>query len=250
MSRDSVLGTFVVATVLCVVCSLVVSGAAVGLKEEQRRNKELDKKKNVLIAAGLADKSTSSEEIDGIFDSQINEVDVDLATGKIVEDEAEVEQGKETLVAVEPPDALMGVRERPEVLTVYEIRESEGGPTSGYIFPVEGKGLWSTLKGFLALEADGQTVRGITFYSHAETPGLGGEVDNPKWKSQWKGKQVYDESGEVDLNVIKGTASNEHQIDGLSGATITSKGVDHIVDYWLGPNGFGPYLKSQTGEES
>ncbi|MEM1151359.1 MAG: NADH:ubiquinone reductase (Na(+)-transporting) subunit C, partial [Pseudomonadota bacterium] len=113
--------------------------------------------------------------------------------------------------------------------------------------PVQGKGLWSTLKGFLALDADGQTVRGITFYSHKETPGLGGEVDNDAWKAKWPGKKVYDDRGQVALGVVKGSGSGDYQIDGLSGATITSNGVDGIVEYWLGDNGFGPFIASQTG---
>jgi Na+-transporting NADH:ubiquinone oxidoreductase subunit C len=111
---------------------------------------------------------------------------------------------------------------------------------------VYGKGLWSTLYGFLSVEADKATVRGITFYKHAETPGLGGEVDNANWKQLWHGKQAFDSDGAVALGVIKGKAPAEdpHAVDGLSGATITSNGVDDMVKYWLGPEGFGKFLAS------
>ncbi|MEM8865071.1 MAG: Na(+)-translocating NADH-quinone reductase subunit C [Planctomycetota bacterium] len=244
MSRDSLLGTFLVATILCVACSLLVSGAAVVLESQQEANQRLDKKKNVLLAAGLVEKSAKAKVIDEVYEKNIREIPVDLATGEVVSEDAAAE-GSENMVPVEPADALMGVRERPEVLTVYKIVSEEDESLQGYIFPVEGKGLWSTLQGFLALQADGQTVRGITFYKHAETPGLGGEVDNQKWKDSWQGKKVYGEEGDVELDVIKGTASNEYQVDGLSGATITSNGVDGIVEYWLGENGFGPFIKSQ-----
>lgn len=240
MQPNSVGGTFLVATVLCIACSLVVSSAAVGLSARQADNKELDRKKNVLLAAGLCEPSASAGVVSETFASRIEEEVVELP---VPEDAAE---GAE-LVPVVPADALMGVRERPRTLTAYKILAEDADGVEGYIFPVEGKGLWSTLKGYLAVKSDGQTVEGITFYSHAETPGLGGEVDNQNWKNKWKGKKIYDAAGEVDLDVIKGVAGNDFQIDGLSGATITSNGVDGMVSYWFGEQGFGPWLKDQTG---
>ena len=91
---------------------------------------------------------------------------------------------------------------------------------------------------------DGQTVKGISFYAHAETPGLGGEVDNPKWKALWRGKKLYNEQGELKLTVVKGEAAagHEHHVDGLSGATLTSVGVANLIKYWMGEQGFAQYL--------
>ena len=122
------------------------------------------------------------------------------------------------------------------------------------ILPMHGKGLWSTLYGFLAVESDAQTVSGIVFYEHAETPGLGGEVDNPRWRSTWKGRKVYGDDGQPKIEVIKGAAgsasSDPFHVDGLSGATITSRGVSYLVQFWMGDDGFKPYLtrfKTQEG---
>jgi Na+-transporting NADH:ubiquinone oxidoreductase subunit C len=117
------------------------------------------------------------------------------------------------------------------------------------ILPIHGYGLWSTLYGFIALEGDLKTVVGLGFYQHAETPGLGGEVDNPNWRQQWTGKVVYDEDGEVAVQVLKGSVDSsnpnaEHQVDGLAGATLTSRGVEALVRFWLGENGFGPFLEN------
>ncbi len=95
------------------------------------------------------------------------------------------------------------------------------------------------------------TVKGLGFYEHGETPGLGGEVDNPKWKEIWEGKKAYTSSGEVGLTVIKGTAppDSDYKIDGLSGATLTSKGVDNLVHFWLGEQGYKTFLtKLKNGE--
>ena len=119
------------------------------------------------------------------------------------------------------------------------------------VIPIHGYGLWSTLYGFLALESDLQTISGITFYEHGETAGLGGEVDNPAWKSQWQGKTLY-EAGEVRLEVLKGTvnpasADAKYQVDGLSGATLTSRGVNNLISYWMGEDGFGPVLQDIRG---
>jgi len=115
------------------------------------------------------------------------------------------------------------------------------------VLPVEGKGLWSTLYGFLALDKDVNTIKGLTFYQHGETPGLGGEVDNPKWKALWPGRKAFGDDGQPKIAVIKGqagpVAEDPYQVDGLSGATITARGVSHLVQFWLGTHGFGPYLK-------
>lgn len=263
MQRDSTLYTFTVALVLCIACSLLVSGAAVLLSKQQNINKEIDRKKNILLAAGLCEPGASAKEVDDIFGKRIRETLVDLDTGKPV-NEAEVnvasydprKAAKDPLMnqPVEPNSALMGISKREPYASVYQIVD-ESEQLEGYILPVYGKGLWSTLYGFIALQEDRQTVLGITFYEHAETPGLGGEVDNPNWKKQWPGKVALDDGGEVEIQVIKGKMGSDdpaakNTVDGLSGATITTKGVNGLVRYWLGPEGFGPYLANQGGGAS
>jgi Na+-transporting NADH:ubiquinone oxidoreductase subunit C len=114
--------------------------------------------------------------------------------------------------------------------------------------PIEGYGLWGFLYGFIAMEADGETIAGITFYLHMETPGLGGEVDNPTWKGLWRGKKAFrPSSDEVAIAVIK-NASDEYGVDALSGATITSRGVTNMLTFWFGEHGFGPFLAKVRAE--
>ncbi|TWT36371.1 Na(+)-translocating NADH-quinone reductase subunit C [Posidoniimonas corsicana] len=252
MQRDSTAGTFIVATVLCVVCSFLVAGTAQLLDGKIKSNKVVDRKKNVLIAAGLVDASASPEQVDKEYDDKIKEVMVDLATGQPVSDD-ELPKGYDPKKAANDPklnvpvenNALMGIRNREPYAPVYKIA------SGGYVLPVYGKGLWGTLWGFLALEDDATTVKGITFYDHKETPGLGAEIaDSEQWKEQWPGKKAIDSNGDVQLQVKKGkTASDnpafDYTIDGVSGATITSKGVDHLIKYWLGDDGFGKYLAKQ-----
>jgi len=134
---------------------------------------------------------------------------------------------------------------------IYKVKAEKG--FSKLILPVYGKGLWSTMYGFIALDKNLRTIKGFTFYEHGETPGLGGEVDNPLWKKLWIDKQAYDLDGKVIIKVIKGKVSSndlraDHLIDGLSGSTLTTRGVDNLVRFWLGENGYSPFLRHLKGE--
>ncbi len=257
MKRDSTVQTLVVATMLCVVCSVIVAGAAVGLLPLQEANKRLDKKKNVLIAADVISEGqvVSQQEIDKKFTENIRPVLIDLKTGKRVDasivnpdtyDQRAAAADPKQSEPIAPTADLAGIKRREKYAFVYEVVASDG-KLQQLVLPINGKGLWSTLYGFLALDADGSTVRGITFYEHGETAGLGAEVDNPKWKAIWPGKQVFDETGKIRLEVIKGSVppsspNVQYEVDGISGATITSKGVSNLIHYWLGPDAFGPFL--------
>ncbi len=243
MPNDSTQKTLIVALALCLVCSILVSTAAVALKPLQVRNQELDKQVNLLEVAGLLRPGKS---IDELF-KQVEPKVVDLATGKYVEsiDPTEYDQrlaAKDPQQSVEiPPDRdLAGIRRRAKYASVYLVKE--GDKTKYLILPIHGAGLYSVLYGFLALESDGNTVFGLQYYEQGETAGLGSEVTNPKWRSKWKGKRLFDDRGALQIEVTKG-ASGDFQVDALSGATLTSRGVTNMLHYWLGKDGFGPYLK-------
>jgi Na+-transporting NADH:ubiquinone oxidoreductase subunit C len=237
---------------VCGVCAIFVSSSAVTLEERQDVNRLLDKKKNVLQAAGLleAGEAISAEEVETRF-SSFRPVVIDLATGKEApEIDAETfdqqKAKKDPARSHEAPANPSLVKRLPDHALVYE-KLDDSGKLDLVVVPVEGYGLWSTLLGFLALDKDTRTVRGLAYYDHKETPGLGGEVDNPRWKALWPGRKALDESYEPKIRVIKGPAGppaeDPYQVDGLSGATITSRGVTNMMNLWLGPNGFGPYLE-------
>ena len=154
---------------------------------------------------------------------------------------------------ISPDDDIAKIAKMPAYMVVYLVKENN--KTEKVILPIYGKGLWSTMYGFIALDKDLKTIKGITFYDHAETPGLGGEIDNPRWKALWDGKLAFDEEGAVAIEVIKGavvpgSARAIHQVDGISGATLTARGVGNLVRYWLGEDGFGPYLATLRAEAS
>ncbi len=249
LNNDSLEKTIAVALSLCFVCAVLVSFAAVALRPIQVHNKALDMKKNILDVAGLLDEGV---DIDAAFSEKIEAKIVDMSTGEYVEgiDVAAYDQrkaAKDPAQSVKIPTAKdrASIKKKAKFAKVYLVKS--GGAIQSIILPVHGYGLWSTMYGFLSLEADGQTVQSINFYDQAETPGLGGEVVNPNWRALWKGKKVYAESGEPTLGLIKGVVNNskpgsEFQVDGLAGATITSTGVTNLVRYWMSNEGFAPYL--------
>lgn len=265
------------AAAVCLFCSILVAGAAVSLKPKQDENKVLDKQKKVLVVAGLMreGEELSKEEVAERFDANIVPRLVNLETGEYVEDDVtkaatfDMEKAaKEKDTGKAAPDNKAKVLRIPNEGLVYELRAGgttafqaavQGGeepaPISGIIIPIKGKGLWSTMLGFLTLEADATTISGIIFYSHGETPGLGGEVENPRWRSLWKGRkagEVVDGEWETKIRVIKGSAGPPseapYSVDGLSGATLTSNGVTNSLEFWLGEHGFQPYLAQFRGQ--
>ena len=254
-SNDSMKKTLLVAFSLCIVCSVIVSTAAVLLKPAQEVNKALDRKRNILAAAGMLEEGKSVDEQFSAISTRV----VDLRSGKFTDevDPAEYDQ----LAAASTPSTstdlsreedIAGLGRRENFSQVYLVEDPQGD-ISKIILPVRGPGLWSTLYGFIALEADANTVAGLGFYEHGETPGLGGEVDNPRWKAHWPGKKVY-RDGDVAIGLIKGSVDPsspkaEWQIDGLAGATLTARGVTNLVQFWLGENGFQPFLNNlKSGE--
>lgn len=243
---------------VCGVCAVFVSTAAVTLADRQEANEKLEKQRNVLEAAGIAgprEKLTRAE-IEQRF-APIEPVVVDLETGEETDvDPHTFDQQaakKDPARSHEAPENPSRIQRLPDRALIYKVKNDSGG-LDMLVLPIEGYGLWGTLYGFLALDSDGNTIRGITYYQHKETPGLGAEVDNPSWKALWPGRKAYGEDWEPKIEVIKGRAgkpaADPYRVDGLSGATITSRGVTNMLRFWLGPEGFGPYLekfRSQGG---
>jgi len=264
LGNDSLEKTIAIAVALCLVCSVLVSFGAVALKPLQVYNKNLDMKKNILDVAGLLE---DGKDVDTAFAEKTEAKVVNLETGDYVEninadeyDQRKAAKDPAQNVAIPKDKDVAHIRQKAKLAKVFLVKEGE--TIKSIILPVSGYGLWSTLYGFLSLEPDGQTVQSINFYDQAETPGLGGEVVNPKWRALWKGKKVYAESdqpamdkgsieeadiGEPALALIKGTVDNDkpgsqYQVDGLAGATLTSTGVTNLVRYWMSKEGFSRYL--------
>ena len=212
-SRDSISNTLIVAIGVSLVCSILVASAAIVLKPRQELNEEQFRQRIILDVAGLYEPGS---DISALY-SNIEETTTTLASG--------------------------------EDATIYVVRD--GSRIEQVILPIEGSGLWGMMYGFLAVDGDGMTARGLQFYEHTETPGLGAEVDNPAWRAQWQGKRLYDADGNPEIRIVKGPApeNSDYQVDGLAGATLTGRGVNAFVHRWLGDEGYGPYLEQLRNKE-
>jgi Na+-transporting NADH:ubiquinone oxidoreductase subunit C len=249
------------AAAVCLACSVVVALSAVLLKDRQDANAALDRQMKVLAVAGLIedDADLSAAEVQAIFETSVRARAVDLVSGEYASDVDPLVYDqqralKDPALSDRAPENRAGIARLPKRALVYLIVDEQEN-VEEVVLPIEGKGLWSTLYGFLALAPDTTSIRGITFYQHGETPGLGGEVDNPGWKALWPGRRAYDEAWEPAVSIIKGTAGpaseDPYSVDGLSGATLTCRGVNELLHFWLGEHGFGPYLERfRAGEVS
>ena len=246
LPNDSPTKILVVATLVCVVCAVLVSSAAVLLRPIQQRNALLQKQRDILTVAGIYDADVELQ-------TQFQQVDarlVDLNTGMYAQDGdalafdiQSASRDPEASSAIPSDDDLAKIHRRSHQMPVFLVRD--GDEIETVILPVYGYGLWSTMHGYIALDGRGETVKGITFYDHAETPGLGAEIENLRWQSKWAGKRAFDNEGNVALRVAKGRPAEgwgDYHIDAISGATLTSVGVHNMIQYWLGKQGFGPYL--------
>ena len=253
LPNDSPTKILVVATLVCVVCAILVSSAAVLLRPTQERNALLARQRYILEVAGLP--VQPGQNVAAQF-QQIEPHLVNLATGEYVEggdpvafDILRASRDPAASRAVPAEEDLPKIHRQSNLMPVFLVRSNEGIET--VVLPVYGYGLWSTMWGYVALDGSGERVKGITFYSHGETPGLGAEIENPRWQAQWVDKRTLGEDGKVRLTVAKGAppaGGEDYHIDAISGATLTSNGVDYMIHFWLGEQGFGPYLaRLQSG---
>ncbi|WP_423185593.1 Na(+)-translocating NADH-quinone reductase subunit C [Alishewanella sp. d11] len=250
-NNDSISKTLIVVISLCLVCAIVVSTAAVQLRPTQLANKKLDSQVNILRSVGLVEGSAPAAKIAELFDKHIETRLVNLQTGEIdatcdracaeaFDYRKSLKDGKSLDAAVD----VASIRRISEKAPVY-LTYDENRNLKAIVLPVHGYGLWSTMHAFLALETDGNTIIALNYYEQAETPGLGGEIENPRWKAQFVGKQLLNDAGELALSILKpGNADPQsaHQVDGLSGATLTANGVQNTFTFWIGESGFGPFL--------
>ncbi|TRW49304.1 NADH:ubiquinone reductase (Na(+)-transporting) subunit C [Aliidiomarina halalkaliphila] len=240
-SKNDTMGkTFTVIILLCLVCSIIVSGAAVGLKERQEANAALAKQQNILRTANVDLQGRSA---DVVFAERVRLMTFNRDTEELTEHDS-LFALEEALAASSAKDggeraSAAGVRGLRADIPVYVIQGEDNGVAS-YVIDIRGSGLWGMMYAFLSVDPDGQTIRGINFYEHSETPGLGGEIQNPRWRSNFDGKNAIDSDGNVAIRVRKGAGDNE--VDALSGATITSDGVDKTFQFWLSQEAYGAFL--------
>ncbi|MBW1893804.1 MAG: FMN-binding protein [Deltaproteobacteria bacterium] len=215
--------SLIFATILCIVCSSLLTAAASGLKKIQQKNILVDQRKNILKSVGLIEEKReyTASEIDRMFSQNIRRVDIDK-TGNLIQKKRAVNEANN------------------KTLPVYLYQKKEG-LIEAYIIPINTRGLWGEILGYLALKNDGKTISGFTVYKHSETPGLGGEIEQHWFQSNFIGKKITGPSGEfASISIAKGKVEDsisrekrENYVDGISGATLTgkflSKGMKEVL---------------------
>ena len=253
MNNDSPIKAFLVVLVVAVVCSSLVSAAVVILRPIQLNNQLLDRSRNIMHLTGLLTEGAEpgDEEMLALYKSLDTRI-VDIDTGSFDStvnadtfDKRRAASNPELSVLVPPEYDQANLKRRSRFAPVYLVWQED--ELDRIILPIRGAAMWSTLYGYLALEADLNTVAAATFYEHAETPGLGDQITRPDWLAQWKGRQIYDAQGELRFavsagRVEPGSSKAQYEVDALTGATVTADAVTALVHYWLGPHGYQPLL--------
>ena len=256
MKKGTILHTLIVAVLVCLLCSLFVSLSAVILKPQQVANARYNEQVNIVMTAGLItpEQSNNKNLVTKIFNNIESKI-VNLSTGKFSDIDPQTFSLSKTLSdsqtssLLNAAEDIAGIKRLEDFTKIYIVKKHD--QLDALILPIRGYGLWSTLYGYVALERDLNTVRGLIFYKHAETPGLGGEVDNLEWQNSWKGKKIFDAANTVKLNLVKGgvdpsAAANitQYQVDALAGATLTSRGIDNLLIFWFSDKGFKAFLNN------
>jgi Na+-transporting NADH:ubiquinone oxidoreductase subunit C len=237
--------------VVCVVCALLVSFSAVQLKPLQQANKLLDQQTKILEAAGLLEKA--GKDVVKTYNEFVDARMIDLASGEFVEGNVinfnERRNARDKTLSIKPEKDLAGINRRSNTAVIYFVK-NEAGAVDTIVLPIVGSGLWDLMFGYVGLEADLNTVKSVIYSDHKETPGLGAEVLNPKWKALWPGKKIYNDAGEVKSRLVKGgaKAGDIHGVDALSGATLTSNGVTNTLQFWFGKEGYAPFITKYRAE--
>lgn len=241
------------ATAVAAVCSVAVASSVVLLGPRQEENRRIDRMRNVLAAAGMAQDQGAlpPDQVESLFSKRVQPLVVELSTGQETDavDPLEYDQ---RAAAQDPQQSRMPredparVRRVPKLGAVYLV-SNEHAEVEALVIPVHGAGLWGQMYGYLALAADTRTIRGVSFYQHQETPGLGAQIENERYIAGWIGRQVADEAFQVRFEVTKDAvgdvASDPYRVDAITGATQTSNGLTALFRFWVGDEGYGKYLE-------
>jgi len=252
INKESTGFVVTVAVVLSLVCATLVSVAAISLKPIQQVNAAKEKKKNILLAAGIYQ---DGGDIEALFNDNIEVAAIAIPSGEpavsidvTTYDAVKAAKDPNTGQPLDDDPAKIGYIANHAL--VYQLMGEDG--IEKVILPIRGYGLWGTMYGFLAMNKDGRTIEGLSFYEHKETPGLGAEIANPDWQATWIGKQPYNQNNIPQMRLVKAISPDpnvaEHQVDTLAGATLTSRGVEATINFWLGERGYGPYLNQLASQ--
>jgi Na+-transporting NADH:ubiquinone oxidoreductase subunit C len=251
--QESPLRSLFVLLTIALVCSMLVSVSAITLRPIQLQNELIERYRNIVALTGKV--PTDSVLADEDVLAVVRELDVRVVNLNTGEFEAGMDpEGVNARAAVNDPTLSVAIETDADVArlgrrAVHEVIYLvwEGDDLSRIILPIHGQGMWSTLFGFIALEADLNTIAALTFYEQAETAGLGDQIEDVAWQARWSGRRLFTGRGDFRFRVAQGPVDDdmpgaEYLVDGLSGATVTANAVSALVEFWFGASGYGPLL--------
>ncbi len=260
LNKDSVLGTIVIIVSFCLVCSVLVSSAVVALGPFKEAAIANDRQVSILKVSGYEVEGSVAATYKKHIEAHLLDVEKGVFADSQVSKPEEIDEYNfaslskkpETSVKISKDRDTAGIRSRAKFMPVY-LSKDDQGKVIRVILPFYGQALWSTVYGYVAIDpADGNTIQGVTFYSHGETPGLGGEIENPRWQALWVGKKLINADGAYKFQITKNPdhqgAGKDFDIDALTGATLTSRGVNNFTAYWLS-DAYKPFLENLSKGE-
>ena len=249
LPNESRTKTVLVAFLVSAVCAALVSGATVALRPIQTANRAAEEQARIAaLVEGIPGMATLLEQSGGALSTVV----INLRDGRAAADvtpatldAALSDPGNWT--ALDAGQDLAGLGQRPDYAQVFLLRD--GDSVSLVLLPLSGQGYGGRLDAILALRGDMNTIAGIAVTQHSETPGLGARIEETSWQASFPGTELRDDGGEMRFRVARGPASGVHEVDGITGATRTGRGVTQMVRFWLGPDGYGPLLDAiERGE--
>lgn len=254
MNTDKPLNAFLIVVTIALVCSVLVSASAIGLRPIQERNALIERSRNIVALSGLVEPGATlsgDEVVAAVAQMEARVLDIDSGEFNDGIDPEEFDPRRAVLdpelgvaIPAELDLAQLGRRSRYEIVYI-AYKDDE---LHRLILPVVGQGMWSTLYGYVALENDYNTIAAATFYEQAETAGLGDKITDPDWLALWEGRALFGADGGFRFRIAAGpvepgSAAAAHEVDGISGASVTGGAVTRLVEYWFGPNGYAPFLE-------
>lgn len=245
LPNDNLSKTLIIAFLVAFIASIFVSISAVTLRPYHEANLDKDRQERLaeMVAAlpGMGDILTGA----GVDNMEVQIIN--LASGEFTTDidpatfdQREAARDPERSSTIPSEADVAGIKQRADFAQVIILRTN--GKLQLVVLPVRGVGYQSMLYAYLAIQADGNTIAGLTFYEQGETSGIGARILEPEWQNLWRDKQLADENGDIKISVVRGEAVGVFEVDGISGATRTSNGVSNMLHFWLGDYGFGPFL--------
>ena len=260
MNNDSPQKALLVATLVAFVCSVLVSVAAVALKPVQLRNQLIERSRNIVALTGLVEPGSNlsdDEILEAVEQLDIRIVDIDTAAfddsiDAAAFDERSAANNPDLSTEIPAGEDVSSLGRRSKYAIVYLVWGDDG--LDRLIMPIHGQGMWSTLYGYIALEGDLNTIAAVTFYEQAETAGLGDQITRPAWQARWAGRQIFDSGGNLRFKISTGrvedgSSAARHEVDGLTGASVTGDSVTRIIAYWFGPHGYQPFLDALDSKQ-